>query len=154
MLEPHSHFLSLTSAMLMTEWLCVFLAGRKVVFSLCVSVLSPPSLRIFRPFPRPRSCVGVKPLQSSGRQKQPCGSAVLRPRSTSSVVNVIREIVYNISVRLPHQRAAQAKALQFTLLRHNLTPLQLYGNPQDLLGTRRALHQLRAHPFLHIFHFH
>lgn len=79
----------------------------------------------------------AKPLQSSGRQKQPCGSAVLRPRSTSSVVNVIQEIVYNISVRF-HQSAAQAEALQFTLLRHNLTPLQLYGNPQDLLGTRKS----------------
>lgn len=135
--------------------MCVSRWPESCVFSMRLCPPPPTPLRIFRPFPRPRSCVGVdaKPLQSSGRQKQPCGSTVLRPRSTSSVVNVIREIVYNISVRLLYQRAAQAKALQFTLLRHNLTPRQLYGNPQDLLGTRKALHQLRAHPFLHIFHF-
>lgn len=52
--------------------------------------------------------------------------------------NVIRETVYNISGRLRHQSsAAQAKTLQFTLMRHNFTSLRLYGNPRHLLGTKK-----------------
>lgn len=93
--EAYSHFLSPTSAMLMTEW--------QVVFSLCISVLQLfPFLHSHSLFPRLCRCVGgniwgrIKATDvKRSRIAQLCTEC-----GTLYIVNVIWKIVYSISVWL------------------------------------------------------
>lgn len=121
--EAHSHFLSLASAMLMTEWLSVFLSGREVVFSLCISV--PP---FFFSFPQISFSLSL-PLSSALQlRRRRIWSRIKAPDVKRSrmaqlcadcgrilVVNVIWKIVYNISLWLLHQMSI-VQAVQFPLM--------------------------------------
>lgn len=114
--EAHSHFLSLGSAMLMTERG----NGWQLVFSLCISVLFPCPQIFASQFPRIRSRVGgthEAASKAADVKGETCGSAVWRLRSTSLVVNVSRKAVYNISLQLLHRMSTvQAVTVQFPLM--------------------------------------
>lgn len=119
--EAYSHFLSRASAMLMTE--CVSLTGRERLSFLCASLCLH-----FSPFLRISFSLSFSTTLQLRRRhiwspikapdvKRSHVAQLCAECGTILVVNVIRKIVYNISLWLLHQMSiVQAKAVQFQLI--------------------------------------